>query len=247
MTDVSVISKPSGQTKSFARPSAHSANCEIAEQASGNVHVDGQRQTGGGEAGLVARRLTQHPFGDGADFARLLRQSYELIRPDHAAGRVAPADQRLDRIDLVGTGAQLRLIGEIDVAVAQRAAQIAHQRQPLGWIAELVDPEHGQPSARMFSLVGGKFGALDQQAGAAFRTFRGGEADDDADVEDVPADIELPSRLARRARSQPVASSTLSAAKPMPIVALPRRPTWAPRTARRVRSPSSRIRFDASG
>jgi hypothetical protein len=65
-----------------------------------------------------------------ADQAVLLGDRDELIGEDQAADRMPPADQRLDAADGTIGDAHLGLVVQLQFAVVERAAQIAHDREP---------------------------------------------------------------------------------------------------------------------
>ena len=64
------------------------------------------------------------------DQARLLGERDELVGRDEAALRVLPAQQRLDRSHLAVGQDGLRLVVQRELALLDRAPQLAHERQP---------------------------------------------------------------------------------------------------------------------
>ena len=69
----------------------------------------------------------QDRSAEGDDLAVLLRQADEVGRVDDAAGRVAPADQRLDADDPAGRQLDDRLVVDGEVAAADAPAQVGVQ------------------------------------------------------------------------------------------------------------------------
>ena len=110
----------------------HGANLlhEIGLSELPRAHVHGQLQLFRGGVALPAAQLStrglQHPQAYGQYEPRFFGQRNELIRGDHAALRVLPADQRLGP-DRAYTTAHLDLVVQQKLPGSQRSAQVVFQ------------------------------------------------------------------------------------------------------------------------
>ena len=113
---------------------------EVGEQPGGDV--DGHRQV----VALVAQPaqrgdgLLDPPAAEPADQSAVLGERDEHVRAHQAVPRVQPAAESLDREDVSGAGAHLRLEGEDELVVVDRAVQVTEQRQPLDGVAVDLGP-----------------------------------------------------------------------------------------------------------
>ena len=112
--------------------SSHAANQgPVAELHTRHIDRDlPARGVVGAPAADLRTRLPQHPIADFHDQAALLRDGDEFVGWHHAALRMRPAQQRLDRLDLEGLERETRLIVEREFLALERLAQICLERQP---------------------------------------------------------------------------------------------------------------------
>jgi hypothetical protein len=92
--------------------------------------VDGDLDVIAPPAHRLRAGLADDPFADRLDQPQTLGHRDELVRRDRPQERMAPAQQRLDTGDLPAAQPDLRLVVEAQLAVGQRLAQAALQRQP---------------------------------------------------------------------------------------------------------------------
>ena len=74
--------------------------------------------------GGLAARLEQHRATEREDRAALLGEGDELVGLDEAAGRVAPAGERLDAVDHARRERQHRLVVDVDLALVHGVGQL---------------------------------------------------------------------------------------------------------------------------
>ena len=104
----------------------------VEEVARGQVHGHRQAQAAAEEAVALLERLVHHAQGERHDQAGLLGERDERVRVDQAALGVLPAQQRLDRLDLAAAQVRLRLVVEDQLALLDRAPQLADQHHARG-------------------------------------------------------------------------------------------------------------------
>src|SRR5207244_13611065 len=73
----------------------------------------------------------EHPLADREDQAGLLGERNEQSGRDNAAGRMVPADQRLEARKLLRRGADHGLILELQLAAGDRLAQVRLEGLPV--------------------------------------------------------------------------------------------------------------------
>src|SRR5204863_4761785 len=100
----------------------------VVELAGGEVYRNLQAALRADER-RPAAGFAQHPFADLQDEARLLRRLAEFRRADETAMRVLPAHQGLVRHDLPALHRDDRLVVHAQLVAAERAPQVALQRQ----------------------------------------------------------------------------------------------------------------------
>ena len=110
--------------------------------------------------------------------------------------RVAPADERLGAAHAVAAQVDLRLELRDDLAVVERAPQVARERQPDEVVRVLLARVALDARAARLRLVHRDVGALHQRLDVAAVLGVGRHADAEADVEPHAGDVE---RLAERA------------------------------------------------
>ena len=76
------------------------------------------------QAATCAAGLARGPSGRGQDRPVLLGERDELVRAEEAAGRVAPADERLDAVDPAGRELDDRLVEDDELAAADAPREL---------------------------------------------------------------------------------------------------------------------------
>ena len=135
-------------------------------------------------AGGLLQRLAQHIAAELDDHPSLLGERDEVLGAEPPAGRMVPAQQRLEAGKLVGGEPGDRLIEHGDLLPLERLAEIAFQRKPTlvlaahGRIEDLdavgaaaLGPEHGDLAFAEHVLSGHLASVMDDDAD------RGGEHD----------------------------------------------------------------------
>ncbi|MHC2438586.1 hypothetical protein ACVMB0_005961 [Bradyrhizobium sp. USDA 4451] len=117
----------------------------------------------------------QHPLPDLLDQSGLLGDRYEIRRRDHAAHRMAPAQQRLAAGHFVAAQVDQRLVMQFEAALGQRGPQIGLKRTAqIGLLLHRRIEEAIGPAAGGLGRVHRKVGAFQQaeQVGAVARGDR---------------------------------------------------------------------------
>ena len=98
----------------------------VAQLVGGDVHRHDEirRRPRLAPAGELAAGLADGPFADRGHHARLLGGRHEVARTEQAAGRVLPVHARLERADATAAERELRLVAHVQLAAAQRVAQV---------------------------------------------------------------------------------------------------------------------------
>ena len=138
---------------------------EVAVEQGPRRDVDGDRDADAvpGPVRGAAQRDVQHPAGQVRQQAGVLDHRQELLRPELAAGRVVPADQRLGGDRLAGVQVEDRLVDQVELAhVVQRGAQLARQHQPADAADVALRRVEGDPADRAGSRVQGDAGLPEQ-------------------------------------------------------------------------------------
>ena len=143
-----------------------------------------------------SQRGVEDVGGERRDQAGLLGDRHELGRADEAEARVLPARQGLDADHLARGELGLGLEEEHDLAVLDRLAQAAGQRQPARAEAVQARLEHRVAAAGLLGRVHGDVGALDQRLDAGAVRGMAGHADRGVDLEREALDL----RTARAGR-----------------------------------------------
>ena len=112
-----------------------------------------------GQCAACAQASRIDPGADRHDQAGLLGDRDELDRRDEAAGRVVPADQRLERADPVVLEVEQRLVKKLELAALDREPQVGLELPPL--LRALVEAllEEGEGPAAGF------LGAVEREVG----------------------------------------------------------------------------------
>ena len=125
-----------------------------------------------------AAGFAQHPFADLQDEARLLRHLDEFRRADQTAMRVVPAHQGLVRHDLAALRLDDRLVVHAQLVAAERAPQVALERQaPRRRQVHLLGEELVVGAAHLLRVVHGRVGVADQRLGVAAVVGKHADAD----------------------------------------------------------------------
>ena len=162
----------------------------VQERARGEVDGDAQLAALVLPHAHLLQRGVEHVGGQRRDQAGLLGDRDELRRADEAEPRVLPARERLDADDRARLELGLGLEEERDLAVLDRLAQAAGERQAARAEAVEARLEHRVPAAALLGGVHRDVGALDQRLHA--RAVRGvaGHADARVDLEREALDRE---------------------------------------------------------
>ena len=108
----------------------------------------------------------QHPFADRHDQPVRLGDRDEVVGRDHAAGRMAPAQQRLEAGDATAGNVDQRLVMDLELAFGQRAAQIGFELPSLqGGALQVLLEEAMAASPLRLRLVEREVGVLGQFVG----------------------------------------------------------------------------------
>ena len=133
--------------------------------------------------------LLDHPLADRHDAAAGLRDRDEGARQHQAAGRMVPADQRLQPDDRSGFRSDLRLIVQLELVALDRVAQILGDRHALArLVVELGDVEAELVAAFVLGAVEREIGLHHHGVGAGDVAAVGHHADADAGGHLVAAD-----------------------------------------------------------
>ncbi len=109
----------------------------------------------------------QHPFADREDQAGFLGERHEQAGRDHAAGRMVPADQRLEAGQLLGLGVDHRLILELELAARDRLPEVGLEDLPVLRLGVHFGGEEAiGAAARRLGRIESEVGVADQRVGA---------------------------------------------------------------------------------
>ena len=112
----------------------------------------------------VAAGTPEHPFADRQDHAGFLGDLDELHRPDHAALRVPPPDQRLVADYLAFREVELRLVVQVEIAAQEGCMQFEFDPLPVvGDLAHVRVKHRPVADAAGAGVLQRKIGAAQQQ------------------------------------------------------------------------------------
>ena len=128
-------------------------------------------------ASRLVARLEEHPAPDLEDQLGLLEHRHEVVRSDDAAGRMLPAQQRLDAGDMHTREIEHRLVHQEELAVGEHAPQVHLELEPSKDLGLHLGREHSRAVAAVaLGPVQRDVGVAQQLAG------RGAVAARDADA-----------------------------------------------------------------
>jgi hypothetical protein len=120
-----------------------------------------------GPVGGFLERGSEHPLADSGDQAAFLGKRNELVGRDRAAGRMGPADKRLEPANFLAGGADDRLVGDPQLAALDRLPKIVFEHLAVGQVAvHRRFVETMLASARRLGRIQGEIGVADQAVGA---------------------------------------------------------------------------------
>ena len=185
----------------------------VQERAGGEVDRDRELQAGVLPRAHLADRGVEHERRQRRDQAGLLGDRDELARPDDPELRVIPARERLGAHDPARPQVGLRLVVELDLALADRRAQAAGEREAARRVAVELGLEDRVAAAGLLGRVHRDVGALLQRLVvlAVHRVQR--EADRGVDLQPHPLEHERLAQVHRAGSG---------------------RPAWRPRACRRA-------------
>ena len=195
---LSVISSSSRRAvdaRALEQPRDLDGELRVQERAGREVDGDAQLLAVVVPHAHLAQRLLEHVRGERADQAGLLGDRHELGRADEAEPRVLPAGQGLDADDGAGRELGLGLEVEDDLAVGDRRAQRAGERQAARAVAVELLLEHQVAAATLLGGVHRDVGALDELLDSRAVLGRAGDADAGVDLERQALDRERLAQL----------------------------------------------------
>ena len=153
----------------------------------------------------LLQRAVEHVGGERARQPALLRERQEVCGREQPAPRVLPAHERLDAGDGPARQVGLRLVVQDELAVVDRVAQLADEREPLAAVVVARRQVDLVAGAHPLGLVHRDVGALQQpdRVGRVLGVERDADArvDVDGDVLDVERALErVPQAQPRGAR-----------------------------------------------
>ena len=135
--------------------------------------------------------LPQHPCANRHDQSGFLGNRDEPVRTNHAKHRMVPAQQRLERAELIGGKVVLRLVGQFERLTPHRVPQVVFQHHPLLQVLVHRRPEEAPPSFVLhFRPIQRGIGAFEQCHGRGCIQRRQRDADAGADADDLTIEVE---------------------------------------------------------
>lgn len=129
--------------------------------------------------GKLAAGLKEHPFSNGKNNARFIRQGHETLRVDHPADRMVPADQSFELNHIAGHQRNLGLVVKSQFTPAHGGAEVRfHLHAFKGALAHDAVKDDILLLALGFGVVHGGVGVAKNVVGIGI-----GTAESDADAE----------------------------------------------------------------
>src|SRR5439155_1917880 len=107
---------------------------EVEQIAAGEIDGDANVEAHSQPAGAAAHRLSQHVSRQRLHETRVLGEGNETLRPQESLLRMLPTDERLESEHLRRAQADLRLVVDDQLALLDRAPELAEQLQALGGV-----------------------------------------------------------------------------------------------------------------
>ena len=151
----------------------------------------------------LCQSAVEHRHRERPDQPGVLGERDEHVGADEPAPRVVPAHERLDAGDETGADRGLRLVVDDELALLERAAQLAGERQPrgaVGLLRAVVGLDAGAPA---LGDVHGDVGAAQERVDVAAVVGRDRHADARLGAHDDPVDVDrlrdVPAQRLRKA------------------------------------------------